>query len=51
MIVQDFVLYGGEWYDGKQDKMRVFGNVFRYQAEKGSWTLVTIPNRYAKLSV
>ena len=42
---QELLLYGGEFYDGKQDKMRVFGDVFLYNIQQSSWTHVLIPNR------
>lgn len=41
---QEFLLHGGEWYDGKQDKMRVYGEVYRYHAGKREWTHILIPN-------
>lgn len=43
--MQEFLLHGGEWYDGKQDKMRVYGEVYRYHAGKREWTHILIPNR------
>lgn len=43
--MQEFLLYGGEWYDGKQDKMRVFGDAFVYNLQQQSWKHILIPNR------
>ncbi|KAK9802848.1 hypothetical protein WJX73_007641 [Symbiochloris irregularis] len=41
---QEFLLYGGEWYDGKQDKMRVFGDAFVYNVQQQTWKHILIPN-------
>ena len=49
MLAQEFVIHGGEWYDGKQDKMRCYGDVYCYNVDSGKWTHIIIPNRHVKL--
>eukprot|EP00216_Chloropicon_sp_CCMP2111_P004920 CAMPEP_0198241542 /NCGR_PEP_ID=MMETSP1446-20131203/6337_1 /TAXON_ID=1461542 ORGANISM="Unidentified sp, Strain CCMP2111" /NCGR_SAMPLE_ID=MMETSP1446 /ASSEMBLY_ACC=CAM_ASM_001112 /LENGTH=529 /DNA_ID=CAMNT_0043924397 /DNA_START=48 /DNA_END=1637 /DNA_ORIENTATION=- len=34
----DVILYGGEFYDGR--KTYVYGDLYRYSAKKGTWSLV-----------
>ncbi len=38
------VMYGGEWFDGADDKTYVYGDLFLYDAGKDRWKKVTAPN-------
>ena len=38
------LLFGGEYYDGKSDKMRVYNDLYVYHPEKGSWSQVRSPS-------
>lgn len=38
----ELVVYGGEYYNG--DKTFVYGDLYRYNADKGEWKLVSSPN-------
>jgi Galactose oxidase, central domain len=37
-------MYGGEWFDGANDKMYVYGDLHLYDTEKGRWKKVDAPN-------
>ena len=36
-------MFGGEYYDGRADKMRVFNDLFLFNTAKCAWTQVTSP--------
>ena len=40
----DILLFGGEYYDGRNDKMRVYNDIYVYHPDKGSWTHIISPN-------
>lgn len=40
----DILLFGGEYYDGKNDKMRVYNDIYMYHPDKGSWTQIVSAN-------
>lgn len=40
----DILLFGGEYYDGKNDKMRVHNDLYVYHPDKGNWTRIISPN-------
>ncbi len=40
----DILLFGGEYYEGKNDKMRVYSDIYVYHPDKGSWTHIISPN-------
>jgi Galactose oxidase, central domain len=40
-------MYGGEWFDGANDKMFVYGDLHIYDASKNRWRKVEAPNGYA----
>ena len=31
------LMLGGEWYDVEKDKVRVYGELYRYRTDKGTW--------------
>lgn len=37
-------MFGGEYYDGKKDKMHVFNDLFMYHPEKNTWTQIMSPH-------
>ena len=43
----DILLFGGEYYDGKNDKMRVYNDIYVYHPDKNTWTRIISPNGYA----
>lgn len=43
----DILLFGGEYYDGKNDKMRVYNDIYVYHPDKNTWTHIISPNGYA----
>jgi N-acetylneuraminic acid mutarotase len=45
----DILLFGGEYYDGKTDKMRVYNDIHVYHPDKNTWTRIISPNGYAKV--
>lgn len=40
----NILLFGGEYYDGKNDKMRVYNDIYVYHPEKGNWTQIVSAN-------
>lgn len=38
----ELILYGGEFYNG--DKTYVYGDLYRYNVERGDWKLISSPN-------
>lgn len=40
----DILLFGGEYYDGKNDKMRVYNGIYVYHPDKGNWTQIVSAN-------
>ena len=38
------LLFGGEYFDGKSDKMRVYNDLYVYHPEKGSWSQIRSPS-------
>ena len=38
------LLFGGEYYDGKSDKMRVYNALYVYHTEKGTWSRIKSPS-------
>ena len=37
-------MVGGEYYDGKKDKMRVYNDLFMYHPDKNTWTHIMSPH-------
>ena len=44
----DILLFGGEYYDGKSDKMRVYNDIYVYHPDKSTWSGITSPNGWDK---
>ena len=44
------LLFGGEFYDTKTDRMRVFNDLFIYTIEEDTWTQLNIPHGYGLLT-
>jgi N-acetylneuraminic acid mutarotase len=40
----NLLMFGGEFYDGKRDKMLVYNNLYLYHSGKNTWTQITSPN-------
>ena len=38
------LLFGGEYYDGKSDKMRVYSDLYVYHTDKGTWSRIRSPS-------
>lgn len=43
-------MYGGEWFDGANDKMFVYGDLHIYDTGRNRWKKVEAPNGYAASS-
>ena len=39
----DILMFGGEYWDGKQDKMHVYNDLFLYSTAKGTWKQIISP--------
>ena len=39
----NILLFGGEYYDGRADKMRVYNDLFLLNTAKCTWTKITSP--------
>jgi N-acetylneuraminic acid mutarotase len=37
-------MFGGEYYDGKKDKMHVYNDLFMYHPDKNTWTQIMSPH-------
>lgn len=44
-------MYGGEWFDGANDKMFVYGDLHIYDAGNNRWKKVEAPNGCATSAV
>ncbi|CAL8469827.1 g9369 [Coccomyxa elongata] len=40
----NILLFGGEYYDGEKDKMRVYNDIYLYHPDKNTWTQVMSPH-------
>lgn len=40
---KDLILYGGEYYDSDKDKTHVYGDVYVYSTDKGTWSHIHTP--------
>ena len=39
----NILMFGGEYYDGRADKMRVYNDLFLFNTAKCTWTQITSP--------
>ena len=42
-------MFGGEYWDGKQDKMHVYNDLFLYSTSKGNWKQIISPHGWGLL--